>query len=73
VQVELKVELRVEWDLYAATAELRVGLNDHSHGVQAALKGLMDTAGMRGNTGTMGSTSNRRDTSSWYNNPALFG
>jgi hypothetical protein len=75
VQVELKGELRVELGLHGSTADLRAGLNDHGHDVQAELKGLMDTTGMRdmrGNTGKMGSTSNRWDTRSWYNNPVLF-
>ena len=72
----VQVELRAELDLHGTTADLRAGLNDHGHGVQAELKGLMDTTDMRdmmGNTGTMGSTSNCLDTSSWYNTPELFG
>jgi hypothetical protein len=70
---DVQVELRVELDRYDATEELRAGLNDHGHGVQAGLKGLMDTTGMRGMTGTLGSTSNRRDMSSWDHKPVLFG
>jgi hypothetical protein len=62
----VQVELGVELDRYGATEELRAVLNDHCHGVQAALKGLMDTTDM------MGSTSNSRDMSSWDNSPVLF-